>query len=106
MQECNEKRDLNLKMAELQEDTERIQLSQEKIGSQVKKTISDLETKVTELTNDNQEIKKYLSDLSKQNLELKQTILELCDYNHWQKDVISEIAKKLSFSSEDPNVSD
>ena len=96
-QHCDAKRDLNLKMAELQEDTERIQLNQEKIQRQV---IADLETKVTELSNDNQEMKKHLSDLSQQNLEMKQTILELCSYNHWQKDVISEIAKKLSVSSE------
>ena len=97
IQHYDAKRDVNLKMAELQEDTERIQLNQEKIQCQV---ITDLETKITELSNDNQEMKKHLSDLSQQNLEMKQTILELCNYSHWQKDVISEIAKKLSVSSE------
>ena len=96
MQHCDEKRDLNLKIAELQEDTERIQLNQEKIRCQMKEsqTVIDLEAKMTELLSDNQEMKKCLSDLSQQNLELKQTILEL------QKDVISEIAKKLSVTSE------
>lgn len=97
MQHYNAKRDLNLKMAELHEDTERIQLNQEKIQCQI---ITDLETKITELSNENQEMNKHLSDLSQQNLEMKQTILELCNYNNWQKDVISEIAKKLSISSE------
>ena len=66
----------------------------------MKKTIKDLEMKVTELSNDSQEMKKYLFDLSQQNLELKQTILELCNYNHWQKDIISEIASKLGIRFE------
>ena len=106
MKQCSEKRDLNLKMAELQEDTERIQVSQEKVRNQLKKTINDLEAKVTKLSNDNEDMKKCLSDLSQQNFELKQTILELSNYNHWQKDIISEIAKKLSVSSEHPSISD
>ena len=84
-------------MAELQEDTDRIQLNQEKIQCQI---IADLETKIIELSKGNQEMKKCLSDLSQQNLEMKETILEVCNYNHWQKDILSEIAKKLDVTCE------
>ena len=103
MQQCGTKQDLKLKMTELQEDTERIQLNLEKVQCQV---ITDLETRITELSNDNQEMKKRLTDLSQQNLEMKQTILEVCSHNHWQKDVISEIAKKLGVSSEHSRTSE
>lgn len=95
VQHCSAKTDLYLKMTELEEDTELIQLNQKKIQRQI---ITDLETKITELSNDNQDMKKCLSELSQQNFELKQTLLELCNYSHQQRDVISEIAKKLSVS--------
>lgn len=94
MQRCSEKRNLNLKLVELQEDTERIQLNQEKLGGQMKKTISTLETKIAQLLSDNKEMRECLSDLTQQNMELKQTLLK------WQKDLVSEIAKKLCTSSE------
>ena len=68
LQNCSANRDLYLKMAELQEDTEALQLNQEKIQCQI---ITDLEMKITELSTDNQEMKKCLSDLSQQNFELK-----------------------------------
>ena len=93
MHRCSE---LTLQMTELQEDTGRIQLNQEKIQRQI---ITNIERKITELSNTNQEMEKHLSDLTRQNLEIKQTLLEVCNYSQWKKDVLSEIAKKVGVSS-------